>query len=281
MMSSFAQVIDWINIPANILAKILLIPIAFLPGWFSNTIISAMTGVVLLVIFKYTSNQRSIGRVRDNIKANILALKLFNESMVVTFQAQGRILKGALLLLVHAIRPMLIMIVPVSLLLGQMGLWYQYRPLKPGDETLITMKFNGEIDSPWPKVSVQTVPAIEIELPPVRVFSERELYWKIRILENGYHHIVFQVDKQKLEKQIAIGDGFMRVSTMRPGWHWADILLHPGEKPFPPDAIVQSISINYPHRISRTSGTDWWLIYFFVVSLVFALILRPFLRVEI
>jgi len=40
---------------------------------------------------------------------------------------------------------MLVMIVPISLLLAQMGLWYQSRPLSPGEETVVTVKLNDNI----------------------------------------------------------------------------------------------------------------------------------------
>ena len=280
-MSFFAQIITWINVPINALARFLLAPIGVLPGWLSNTIISAVVGVVLLIIFKYTSNQRAIGRVRDDIKANMLALKLFKDSISVTLKAQGQVFAGAGLLLVHAIRPMLVMIVPVSLLLAQLGMWYQSRPLLPGEETVVTMKLSGNIDTPWPNVSIKSIPAADVETGPVRVFNRREICWKIKASEAGQHHITFQVGQQQIEKELAIGDGFMRVSAERPGWHWADILLHPWERPFGPDSLVQSISISYPERLSKTSGTNWWLIYFFVASLVFALIFKPFLKVRI
>jgi len=280
-MNLLAQIITWINVLTNTLGRFLLAPIGVLPGWLSNTIVSAVTGVVLLIIFKYTSNQRTIGRVRDDIKANMLALKLFKDSISVTLQAQGRVFKGALLLLLHAIRPMLMMIVPVSLLLAQLGLWYQSRPLQPEEKTIVTMKLNGKIDSPWPKVSIESTPAVAVTLGPVRVFNKRQICWEIKALENGYHRIIFELDQQQIEKELAVGDGFMRVSVERPGWRWSDILLHPLEKPFGPDSVVRSISIDYPQRLSRTSGTDWWLIYFFIASVLFALIFKPLLKVRI
>ena len=280
-MDFFARVITWINVPVNAMAEVLLAPIAVLGGWLSNTVISAVTAVVLLVIFKYTSNQRAIGRVRDDIKANMLALKLFKDSIAVTLQAQGRVFRGALLLLIHAIRPMLVMIVPVSLLLAQMGLWYQSRPLLPGEEVIVTVKLNGSIETPWPTVRIEPTPVAEVTIGPVRVFSQHQIHWKIRAVENGDSSLIFHVDEEQFDKELTIGDGFRRVSAKRPGLHWADIMLYPVEKPFGPDSVVQSINIDYPDRLSRTSGADWWVIYFFVASLVFALIFKPFLKVRI
>lgn len=277
----FAQIISWINVLTNIFGKFFLAPIAVLPGYLSNTIISAVTGMFLLVIFKYTSNQRAIGRIRDDIKANILALKLFKDSMSVALSAEARIFKGALLLLVHAIPPMLVMIYPISLLLAQMSLWYQSRPLLPGEVAVMTVKLNDNVKENWPNVNIEPTSVAEVTIGPVRILSKREICWEIKALENGNHYITIHVDRHQIEKELAIGDGFMRVSSTRPAWNWANILMHPAEEPFAPDSIVQSVTIDYPKRLSKTSGADWWLIYFFIASMVFALILRPFVKVRI
>jgi uncharacterized membrane protein (DUF106 family) len=276
-----AQLVTWVNVVTNALGEFLLSLLSSLPGWLSNTIISAVTGVLLLIIFKYTSNQRAIGRARDDIKAHMLALKLFKDSLVVTLKAQGRVFRGAFLLLFHAIRPMLVMIVPVSLLLGQMSLWYQSRPLRGGEEALVVMGLNGDMESAWPEVSIKSTGGAEVTTGPVRVLSKRQIYWKIKAVEDGYSEIDFGVDGQEIKKELAIGKGFMRVSSKRPGWEWSEILMYPREEAFGPDSAVKSISIDYPERLSRTSGTDWWIVYFFVVSMVFAFIFKPFLKVRI
>ena len=280
-MNLLAHVTTWMNVCANAAGRILLFPIALLPGWLSNTIIAAVTGVLLLIIFKRTSNQQAIGRVRDDIRANILAQRLFTDSISVTLQVQARLFRNSLQLLTYSIVPLLVMILPVSLLLGQLTLWYQSRPLMPGEETIITMKLDSKSNSSWPNVSIEPIPTAEVIIGPVKVLSKREIHWKIRACKNGYDRIVFNVNKQRIEKELAIGDGFMRISNERPGWYWSDILLHPWEKPFGPDSPVWSIRIDYPDRLSRTSGTDWWLIYFFIASLVFALAFKPLLKVRI
>jgi uncharacterized membrane protein (DUF106 family) len=281
-MDLAAQIIMWINTLTNGVGKFVLGPvIKALPGWLSNTIISAVTGVLLLIIFKYTSNQKAIGRVRDSIKANLLALKLFKDSLAVTFKSQGRVFKGAFMLLFYSVRPMLVMIVPVSLLLAQMALWYQARPLRVGEEALVTMQLNNNIGSVWPVVDVSSNPAAEVTAGPVRVLNKRQIYWQIQALENGEQRITFQAGQQQVEKKLAVGEGFKPVSAQRPGWHWSNILMHPYEKPFAPDSVIQSISIDYPDRLGRISGTGWWLVYFFVASMVFALLFKPFLKVRI
>src|SRR5262249_24279241 len=116
---------------------------------------------------------------------------------------------------------------------------------------------------------------------PVRLLSKREVCWSIKGCTNGYHRLVFHVGEQTGDKEMAIGGGFMRVSTLRPGWRWYDCLLYPAEKPFGPESAIQSIEIDYPKRSSWTTGSDSWVIYWFLVSMVAALCLRPVIRVNV
>lgn len=281
MMDILVQTVIWLNILANALGGFLLAPVGWLPGWLSATIVSAATGVLLLIVFKYTSNQRAIKRVRDDIKAHLLAVKLFKDSIWVTFRAQGRILTGAFGLMVLAIVPMLVMIVPVCLLLGQLALWYQSRPLRVGEETVVTLKLGGDAESSWPEVYLEPTSAAKVAVGPVRVLSNREVCWRVTARENGYHLVLLHVDQETSQKELAIGDGFMRLCTKRPGWNWSDILLHPGERPFRRDSPIESIEISYPDRESWTCGSDWWVVYWFAMSMVGALCFRPLLNVNI
>ena len=141
-MDLLARVVAWLNAGANVLGRWTLAPLGALPGWLSATLVSAVTGVLLLLVFKYTSNQRAIKRVRSDIQANLLTLKLFKDSAVVALKAQGRLLVGAGQLLVLAILPMLVMLVPATLLLGQLALWYQAKPLRVGEDAIVTLKLN-------------------------------------------------------------------------------------------------------------------------------------------
>jgi hypothetical protein len=279
-MDFLAQVVIWLNAVANALGRWLLAPIGVLPGWLSATIVSAVTGVFFLIVFKYTSNQRAIKRVKDDIKANLLALKLFKDSALVALSAQGRVLLGAFWLLVFAVVPMLVMLVPVLLILGQLALWYQSRPLKVGEEVLLALNLSGDVASPLPDVRLEPTNAVETTIGPVRVPTKRAIFWEIKAREPGYHRLVFQVGDQTGDKQVAIGDGFMRVSPLRPGMSWWDSLLNPWEEPFDPRSGIKSIEIEYPERDSWTSGTDWWVLYWFGVSMIAGLCLRRPLNVN-
>ena len=217
----------------------------------------------------------------NDIDAHLLALKLFKDSARVALQAQGRILSGAGRLFVFALVPMLAMALPMTLLLGQLSLWYQARPLHPGEEAVITLKLGGDRAASWPEVSLQPNDAVAVTAGPVRMRNDREVCWNVKAREAGSHRLMFQVGDYAVAKELAIGEGFMRVSVERPEWEWSSILLYPWEAPFKPGEPVRSIVIDYPERASWTSGSGYWVIYWFAVSMIAALCFRRALKVNV
>jgi hypothetical protein len=274
-MDALTDTVVALNAVANALGRALA-PIGLLPGWLSATLAAVLTGVAMLVAFKYTSNQRAIKRVRRDIRANLLAVKLFKDNVAVGLRAQGRVLLGAFRLLPLAVVPILVMTVPMVLLLAQLGLWYQAAPLRVGEEAVVVVRLNSDSTA-----ELAPTDAVEDVSGPVRVVSRREVCWSVRARQPGYHRLQFRVDGQTVEKELAVGGGFMRVSTSRPEWDWWRAVLNPREKPFDRDSVVKSIEVEYPTRSSWTSGTDDWVIYWFVVALVAGFCLRGVLKVQI
>ncbi|MDY0168746.1 MAG: hypothetical protein RBS80_19510 [Thermoguttaceae bacterium] len=275
------QLIVWLSTVVTPCAEVVLWPIAVMPGWASATLVAAVTSVLMLAVFKVTSNQAAIRRVRNDIKANMLALSLFKDSVGVGLRAQGRILLAAGRLLALSIVPMLIMLPPTCLLLGQLGLWYQARPLRVGEEAVVTVYLAGDAAEALPEVELAGSGDWAPTGSPVRVPPRRMICWNVQAKAPGRHRLSFWIGDAEFDKELAVGDGFMPTSQRRPEWSWTAALLHPRETPFAANSPVQSIEVAYPGRSSWTSGTDSWLVYWFVVSLLAAFAAKPLLRVDL
>jgi uncharacterized membrane protein (DUF106 family) len=281
MTDLLIRMLAGINAVANAAGDLLQEAVAACPGWLSLTVMSAAVGVLALIVFKYTSNQQAIGRVRDDIKSNLLAVKLYKDSFSVAMKSQARVLAGACRLLLYSLVPMLVIILPVCLVLAQMGAWYQARPVRPGDgQVMVQVKMNHRSGT-LPQVTLDPLPGVRLLTGPVHVTSRGEIYFKLQPLEHGNHTLIFHVGDGRYEKQMVVGEGFMRVSPQRPGASPWDVLMYPLEKPFASEDLVQSISIAYPPRESRIYGTDWWVVYFFLASMACAVLCKPFLKVRI
>jgi hypothetical protein len=281
MMDMLIQTVVWLNRIATQIGSIVLAPVGWLPGWLSVTVIAVVTGIGMLVIFKYTSNQAAIKKTRNGIKGNLLALSLFKEDIVVGLRCQCAILWCAAKLIALSLVPMLVMFVPMSLLLGQLGLWYQARPLKIGEDAVVTVQLAKTFEKSLPGVDLQSNPAIATSVGPIRVPSKHMVCWSLHATEPGTHRLVFDVNGVSVEKELAVGEGYVSTSLKRPKWDVVEVLLHPKEMPFGRSSPIQSIEIEFPERLSMTSGTNSWLIYWFAASMIAALAIRPLLKVNL
>jgi len=248
-----------------------------LPDWLGLTLLSVLAGALMLVVFRYASNQAAIGRARDDITANLLALKLFKEELRVALRSEWQLLLALLRLQGHFLLPVLVMSLPLMLALAQMGVRYQWRPLRQGEQTLIELRLQPEYADFW-QAELEAGPALAEIVGPVP--GDGRLVWRVRAGQAGRHTLRFDVGGRTVEKEIVIGDGMKRVSAQRPGQQWTSQLLHPLEPPLPPDSPVRSIEILYAGTDACVCGSNYWVLYFLVVSMAAALLLKPVLKVR-
>jgi len=281
-MTLVAQLISWLNAGMNTLFGLMCGPMTALPAWLSLLVGSVVLGVVLLVLFKYTSNQTAISRVRDRIKARLLGMKLFKDNIPVVLKSQLQVFGSAAMLLLHSIPPMLVMALPFCLVLGQLGVWYQAKPLEIDGQAVVSMQLSGLKNAPIPPVSLVSTEAINILSGPVRVPSKQQVFWQIQAARPGTHQLHFKVGDIHVQKELSVGSGFMPVSIKRPSsLSLGDLILYPAEKPFDKASPVRSIEIGYPDRTSPITGSGNWVITLFIVSMLSAFIVKPFFNVKI
>jgi len=245
-------------------------------------IISAATGVVMLLIWRYTSNQDAIADVRRKISAHLLASRLFKDDLSVTFRAQRQIIWQALRLLAHSVRPMLIMTVPFVLVMVQIGLRYEHRCV-PSDQVVRVKATLKKTEPLFTTGSMVRLPGgvTTDSNDPCRVAALRTVDWRLKAKNPGFYLLGFGAGSDVVEMPLFVGDGFLRISRLKGGGFF-DRLLYSGEDSIPESSIFESIEVYYPTRSTLIFGWDvHWLVSLVVLSIIFALIFKPMLKVHI
>jgi hypothetical protein len=99
--------------------------------------ISIVIGLLMVIVFRYTSDQKAIGRAKDKLKAHLLAVRLFQDQLPVVMRAYGRILHGTGSYLRLACTPFLIAILPITFLIVQLDRYFGWVPLQPAQAFLV------------------------------------------------------------------------------------------------------------------------------------------------
>ena len=241
-----------------------------------------LTGVFMLFVFRYTSNQPGIKRAKDRIKAHLLELRLFKDDLRVIFSAQKHILRYNAIYIGHAVKPMLVMIVPVALLLIQLDSWFWHRPLQPGETAMVTAQVRPPARNLLDQAALKADPGLVVETLPLRMPDTGEVAWRIRAQEPGVYRLPVDIGGHRVSKSVVVADTLVRLSPRRAGTRFWDLVFNPGEQPLPEDAVVASIEVQYPTRSIALFGWELhWLVVFFVLSMVSGFALKGVLRVEI
>ncbi len=270
------------NRTLRFLLDLVLAPLQILSPSGSLLVLSVLTGLLLLLVFRLTSDQPAIRRLRNRMAAHLLEFRLFRNSLSIQWSALSGILLCNLKYLRYASRPLVWMLVPLSLVLVHLNEWYGYQPLKPEQTTLVALKLVGEsIDLSG--VRLEPGDGVALVGKPLRIPHTREINWSIRPKRQGAAFLTFLFHQQRVQKRIIVlNDGLVRVSPTTPARHFWDTLRHPGEAPLPKGSFAERISVDYPARTVNFLGWELhWIVYFLIVSSLSALAFKRLLRVQI
>ncbi len=248
------------------------------------TVISLLSGVLLLILFKYTSPQQAIARVKDRLWGNLHEIRLFKDDFGVISRAIGRLMKENGLYLACcsvALLPMIVVVLPV---LFQLDARYGYEPLAQGERVIMNVVLAAGHDPVAEGVALSLPAGVELEAGPVRVPATRELVYRLRVAEAGEHQIGVAVGGETYTKRLDAAAGLNRISPARFSAARAlDALMFPAEPPWPAEAAVEAITLT--HRRAGMLGMDGdifpWLIIFCVVGLAFGFALKGVFKVNI
>lgn len=259
--------------------EILLLPFRGMAPFWGLLAISVLTGIAMLFLFKITSNQGGIRKIRDKIKAHVLEIRLFKDDLGVMFRAQAKIMRYSLVYMRFALRPLIFILPVVILIMIQLDLRYGRSPLEPGDAAVVTARFSDGIEA----VDLSATEGIAIETPAVRAKTRNEVSWRIRAREKGTQVLTLRVGEHRLEKEVRVGsDRVGRVESIRVAGNPLDNLTHPGESPLPKSSPLRSIEVHYQNADVPIFGIGLhWLVHFCVFSILAGFALKNVFGVQL
>ncbi|NIR50932.1 hypothetical protein GWO43_20130 [candidate division KSB1 bacterium] len=273
---------DIFNQIINFIFGILFMPFQSIDPVWGMIVISFLTGIVMLLVFKITSDQRGIRRAKDLVKAHFLAIRLYRDDITLMFETMRNILASNLGYIKKSLRPMLFLIVPVALILVQLGVRYEFRPLQVGESTVLTLRLqkNATFED-LKNVELELPEGLKLAAPPVRIEMLKEISWRITAEETGVYDIGMLLEENRIEKRMHVVDELVQV-TPQIASDFTTPLIFPGERKLNKTAFASSISLNYPRRDFTFFGLDiHWLIAFFVLSVVFGFAFKNVMGVEV
>jgi hypothetical protein len=251
-------------------------PLDRLPPLVGLVGVSAVSGVLLIFVFRWSSNPAAIRAARRQAQAHLLAVRLYRDDLAVVFRAQARFLGALGRYLGHMAVPFAVMSVPFALLFAQLDARYGSRALYPG-ERVIVEAIVSRVDD-W---ALKAADGVEVEAGPVRIAERGEIDWRIVAKSPGRWQIALSGGDRTIEKEVRVSVDIAGAPVRRMASSVSSLFLAPAEPAIDDGSGVHTIEIDYPTLPLAFFGyRTSWIVVFLIVSAGVAFALRRTLGVE-
>jgi hypothetical protein len=252
-------------------------------------VLAVPISILMLLVFKKTSNQKKLADVKGRIHSGLFEIRLFNDDLAAIFRAQGEILRNNLTYLGLSLVPLAWMIVPFVLIIGQLEFRYGYQGLRPGEETLVTVRLAEDWreepsaggGSARPPLTLEIPEGLELTSPGVWLPALNEMAWRLEPRQWGNYELRVKFgEEDPVGKSLRVSDDVVRRSPERVSGGPLDQLLHPAEKSLRKGPVA-GISVDYARAGAEFFDLSSWVWIFFGITIVLAFALRKPFKVTI
>lgn len=274
----------------NAIYGVLLAPFRWLHPLAGLVVISALTGIVMLLIFGRSSNQRAIRSTKGRLKAHIAEIWLFRDDLAQMLLAIVRVLANTGRYFAHSLRPLVFIFVPVLIILVLTGVRYEHRPFLVGERAIYAVKVSDASWASGDQLQLTGSEGVAVTSGALRIPARNEINWEIEARAPGAQTVTLATPRGEVTKRVRVvaDEGALRtaLSPIAPGRgpaFSARFLEFPGEPPLPASSGLAWIDVvGWPHRELTLFGLGvHWLVVFFVVSLVAGFAVKDLFGVEV
>ena len=265
---------------ASAIFDFLMAPFGHELALFDLVVWPVLMGVGALQVYKYTSNQSAIARVKKQISMHLLEIRLFRDDIAQVLKSTLAILARNTIYIAHNLLPMAVMLIPMLALMVQLVAHYAYAPSPPGSVELLELKLEPGAAVSTRDVSLELPEGVSLDAPVVRSASG-SVFWRLRAERDGDHVLRVRVGDQVYEKRWAVGGGARKIPVKRlRSW---EALLYPGEAAIASNSPVRSLELAAHTRALRylPDGEVGILLWSMVVSLIAGVALKDLFGVTL
>jgi uncharacterized membrane protein (DUF106 family) len=223
-------------------------------------IISFIISLLIVIIYKWTTDQNLMKSLKDEIKALQAQVKTLKDKPEEALAVQKRAMETNMKYMMQSLKPTLVTFIPIILIFGWLSGHLAFDPLLPGSEFTATLDL---VDDLVGNISVVTPKGITVIGDASRNITDGVAVFTFTG-DSGKYVLTFDVVDQGFSKEVIISDKK----------EYADVIeTYKGN--------VRSITLsNAKAKILNLFGWQLgWLGTYIIFSVIFSLVLRKLMKV--
>ena len=261
-------------------------------GWAGSfvvvTVVSGLVGILFLLAFPHVSSQAGIVAVKDRIKFNLLAIRLFPDDLKNVLSSTAKTLSWNFAYIGLNLLPMVVLAAPFMIVWFQLNSLYAFQPVEAGQQQTVVVELHAGVHPQdiILKLGDDIVLDQRVNLDDS---SSPIMLLKVTPAADGSLPISLTHEDDSVTKNLEVGTDPQRLARMRTSQPLAefaaahDPIVYFGDPVLPSDSFLQSITIDYPAASLGFMGGGEIdiMIWFVVVSMAVGFSLKGAFGVEI
>lgn len=247
-----------------------LLPLINFNPFLGVLIISLILSLIIVVIYKYATNQIEMKRLKDEQKEFQTKLKSLKDNPTEMMKLQKEAMKKNMDYMKHSLKPTLITFIPILLIFGWMNAHLAFEPIYPDESYSITAQFKTGLTGQaelFVDGGTELLSSAQQNISITETDEPGTVTWTLKSTA-GEHQVTVAIDSTEQSKKIFIT---------------TDLIAEPAISLYEHSDLEQ-IKINYnplkpAGKLSLLGWKPGWLGWYIIFSLLFSIVLRKLLKV--
>ncbi|MDO8481255.1 MAG: EMC3/TMCO1 family protein [Nanoarchaeota archaeon] len=226
-------------------------------------IVALVVSVLITVIYKYTTDQDLMKRLKTELKELQAEMKLLRDNPEKMMEVNKKAMESNMKYMSQSMKSTLYTLLPLFLIFGWMNANFSYESIQPGEQFSATLMFAKNTVG---NATIALPPGIEAVGPMTQTIADAKATFQLKGQEGAYTEgkaLTFDYNNKLYYKEVLITDGFAYA---------------PKDEKIS-DSKLKLITLDYDkRRILPVLGWGWLGAYI-LFSIVFSMLIRKWMNV--
>jgi len=237
-------------------------PLLNLPLWLAIIILSFIISVLVIVITKYTTNQKLMKELKDQLKDHQKQIKESKSNPSKAMELQKKAMEVNMKYMSHSLRPTLITFIPIILIFGWMSAVFAFESIHPQEQFTVTAFFDKNSIG---QAELNAPEDLEVIGNKNQTIQGGKATWTLKGITEGEYSFDIVYNGETQQHSVLITSTNKYISSVKKT-----------------SGMIKSIQINYKKLVVIPIGfRDWlgWLGVYIWSSIIFTMGLRKIMKV--
>lgn len=234
-------------------------PLLYLPAFWAITLIAFLISLIIVIIYKYATDQDLMKQIKDEIKTLQKQAKELKNDPSKAMEVNKKAMEANMKYMSHTFKPTLITIIPIFLIYGWLSANFAYDPLMPGQEFSMIVELENGING-----------TISIEALQLEVLGE-----KTKNITDGKVIFVMKGNKGEYNVQISVNENKYYQEIKIDDKKYKEPITYVNDK------VVKTITLsNKTKKVLNLGFINLNFIWTYILlSILFSTLLRKYMKV--